>query len=285
MPVTPTAAEQRSIDLYLDLLHRCLTRSAFPERYRPINPDRNVARRFVWDPLRNALAARNLELVRQLEPDPARRAVGRDWPGEAETMIGSARIDNLRACVTQVLRDDVPGDLIETGVWRGGACIFMRGVLKAHGVTDRTVWVADSFEGLPKNREDSHPSDAGNELWARSQLAVSLEDVKANFARYELLDAQVRFLKGWFVDTLPSAPIERLAVLRLDGDLYASTMDALDALYPKLSPGGYCIVDDYLVIDACKQAVHDYRDRHGITEEIVPIDGDAVYWRRAAAAA
>ena len=261
MALTLTDNEQRAIDLYLELLQRALSRSAFPERYRPINPDKNKsALRYVWEPMRRALAARQIELVRRLEADPSRRAVGRDWPGDAETMIGTARLDNLRDCVTRSLLDDVPGDFIETGVWRGGACIFMRGVLKAYGVTDRTVWVADSFEGLPKNREDSHPSDAGNLLWARTQLAVSLEQVQANFERYGLLDEQVKFLKGWFVDSLPGAPIERLAVLRLDGDLYASTMDALEALYPKLSPGGFCIVDDYLVIDVCKQAVHDYRD-------------------------
>jgi O-methyltransferase len=86
------------------------------------------------------------------------------------------------------------------------------------------------------------------------ELAVSLEQVKANFDRYGLLDDQVRFLKGWFRDTLPVAPIERLAVLRLDGDMYESPMDTLVNLYPKLSEGGYVIVDDYGAIPACRQA-------------------------------
>ena len=103
---------------------------------------------------------------------------------------------------------------------------------------------------------------------------------RRNFERYCLLDEQVRFLKGWFSDTLPDAPIEELAVVRLDGDLYESTMDGLVNLYPKLSPGGYCIIDDYGHIDACRQAVDDYRSAHGIEEEMLVIDGAGSYWRR-----
>ena len=82
-------------------------------------------------------------------------------------------------------------------------------------------------------------------------LAVPEEEVKANFRRYGLLDDQVRFLPGWFKDTLQDAPIDRIAVLRLDGDLYESTIQALDALYPRVSPGGFCIIDDYLAVKAC----------------------------------
>src|SRR5207244_9250758 len=104
--------------------------------------------------------------------------------------------------------------------------------------------------------------------------------VKANFDRYGLLDHQVRFLKGWFRDTLPGAPIEKLAVLRLDGDMYESTMDALTNLYPKLAVGGYLIVDDDGYAPACRQAVQDYRQAHGIKEKILEIDWTGVYWHR-----
>ena len=155
------------------------------------------------------------------------------------------RLNQIEEAVTTVLREAVPGDLIETGCWRGGATIFMRAVLRAYGDSTRTVWVADSFEGLPKP-DGRFQQDKGDEHWKfKSALGVSLEEVKANFARYGLLDDNVRFLKGWFKDRLPAAPIERLAVLRLDGDMYASTMDALNSLYERLSPGGYAIVDDY----------------------------------------
>jgi hypothetical protein len=195
-------------------------------------------------------------------------------------MIGLERLDNLQRCVENALEDDVPGDLIETGVWRGGATIFMRAILKAYGVADRRVWVADSFEGLPPPDREKYPQDAGDPHYTFKELCVSLEEVKRNFERYGLLDDQVRFLKGWFKDTLPAAAIERLAVVRLDGDMYESTMDGLVHLYPKLSAGGYLIVDDYGAVAGCRRAVEDYRASRGITEEIRDIDGIGVFWRR-----
>ena len=106
------------------------------------------------------------------------------------------------------------------------------------------------------------------------------KNVRANFQRYGLLDDQVRFVPGWFKDTLHDAPIQQIAVLRLDGDLYESTIQALDGLYERLSPGGFCIIDDYHALDSCKQAVTDYRTKHGITAEIKEIDGTGVFWRK-----
>jgi hypothetical protein len=211
--------------------------------------------------------------------EPRRRERGKDVPSLAHTMIGNRRLDNVHDCMESVLRDGVPGDFIETGVWRGGTTIFMRGLLKAYAVTDRKVWVADSFEGLPKPNAKRYPADRWMRLDLYRYYAVTEETVRANFAKYDLLDDQVRFLKGWFRDTLPAAPIDKLALLRLDGDLYESTLDALTHLYPKLSPGGYVIVDDY-IIPACRKAVHDYRKAHGIEDPILDIDGVGTYWRR-----
>jgi O-methyltransferase len=156
----------------------------------------------------------------------------------------------------------------------------MRAALAAYGDAERVVWAADSFQGVPKPDAARYPADAGDRLWTYPQLAVSLEEVKRNFARYGLLDDRVRFLVGWFKDTLPAAPIGRLAVARLDGDLYESTMDALTALYPRLSVGGYLIVDDYGMVPACRAAVDEYRAAHGIGEPIEPIDHEGVFWRR-----
>ena len=223
------------------------------------------------------------------EIDPPRYPVGPtapgwksepDAPATAETMIGRLRMDNLIDCLSMVLDDDVPGDLVETGVWRGGATILMRGALAAWEDTDRSVWVADSFRGLPSPDADTYPSARGVDLSGVEALAVSQDDVAANFARYGLLDDRVRFLEGWFSDTLHAAPIENLALLRLDGDLYQSTWEALDALYPKLSPGGIVIVDDYGALAPCRAAVQAYRDRHDIREEIVTVDWTGIWWRR-----
>uniref|UniRef100_A0A7S0NMH8 Macrocin O-methyltransferase n=2 Tax=Calcidiscus leptoporus TaxID=127549 RepID=A0A7S0NMH8_9EUKA len=107
-----------------------------------------------------------------------------------------------------------------------------------------------------------------------------IASVQSHFARLGLLDKQVVFLKGFFSDTLPTAPIERLSLLRLDGDLYASTRDALEHMYPKLSPGGFCIVDDYYSFQECRRAVDEYRELHHIGEEMVSIDEASVFWRR-----
>jgi hypothetical protein len=89
----------------------------------------------------------------------------------------------------------------------------------------------------------------------------------------------VVFLQGWFEDTLPNVPIDKLAVMRLDGDLYSSTVDSLSNLYPKLSVGGYCIIDDY-ALDGCRAAVDDYRAERNIKSPIVKIDHTGIFWKK-----
>jgi O-methyltransferase len=211
---------------------------------------------------------------------PELRATGRDWPSKAHTMIGFQRLRNIRELMSHVVEDNIPGDFVETGAWRGGACIYMRAVLKVFNVVDRKVWVADSFEGLPKPDPLRYPAqDIGDNHHTYNELAVTLEQVQENFRKYDLLDDQVRFLKGWFKDTLPSAPIEHIAVLRLDGDMYASTMDALQALGHKVSAGGFIIVDDYGAVEGCRKAIADYRAQKGITSPIHDIDRIGAYWR------
>ncbi|WP_374216223.1 TylF/MycF family methyltransferase [Frankia sp. R82] len=258
---------------YLDLLRSTLTFTLWDGGDGSVWEPRGSARRLVA----RAVHRQGMEIVRRTLPE--HRGDGRDWPRLAHTMTGERRMRNLQDCTEQVIRDGVPGDLIETGVWRGGACILMRGVLAAYGVDDRTVWVADSFAGLPVP-SPRYAADAGDRHHEYTTLAVSVEQVRDNFRRYGLLDDQVRFLPGWFRDTLPQAPVERLAVLRLDGDMYESTIDALSALYPKLSPGGFCIVDDYGAVPGCRAAVDDYRAAHGIDEPITSVDWTGVYWRR-----
>ena len=218
---------------------------------------------------------------REVPYDEVARREGRVWPTRAFTMIGEYRLRQLRACVEDVLRDGVPGDLIECGVWRGGAAIMMRAVLEAYGDRHRRVWLADSFRGLPPPNAERYPADAGLDLSGIPALAVPADEVRENFRALDLLDERVRFAEGWFSETLPHLEASAFAVIRLDGDLYESTMDALEALYPRLSPGGYAIVDDYGCIPACRAAVEDYRDRHGIREPIAEIDWTGVFWRKA----
>lgn len=240
--------------LYLDLLERCLLNTIYEDP--AVDP---------WS-----------------EPvfDAEKREGGLDWPSQAHTMIGRKRMANLREVVETVIADRVPGHLIETGVWRGGACIYMRAILKAHDEAGRTVYVADSFEGLPPPDPERYPADAGDRHHSYPELAVSLEEVRANFVRYGLLDERVVFVKGWFKDTLPSLDAERFAVIRLDGDMYESTTDSLSSLYERLVPGGFAIIDDY-ALPGCRQAVTDFRETWRITEPVIDVDGVGAYWRRA----
>jgi len=224
----------------------------------------------------SALRRRNFEIVRRMPREPVE--AGDVLPLTGETMIGRARLDNVQDCIERVVAQDVPGDFIETGVWRGGASIFMRGVLRALEVSDRRVWVADSFRGLPPPSADV-PADAGDELHRVPELAVSADTVRENFRRYGLLDDQVVFVEGWFRDTLPALKQERWAIVRLDGDMYESTTDALDSLYPRLSTGGFVIVDDG-ALPACRAAVDDFRARHVISEPLREIDWTGLFWQR-----
>lgn len=270
-------------DLYLDLMKRSLT-GALAEESDYILGVSTRGQRGWKSRIANTLGALatglNVELVRKRPYDARAREIGADRPARAESMIGLRRMDNIRDCVEIALKEQVPGDLIETGVWRGGATIYMRAILKAHGDVERAVWVADSFAGLPKPDGRQYPADAGDLHHRYTELTVGLDAVKRNFQRYALLDDQVRFLVGWFKDTLPEAPIDRLAILRLDGDMYESTYQAVEALYPKLSVGGFCIVDDYGAVPGCKRAIDDYRSAERIGDEIVDIDGIGIYWRR-----
>jgi O-methyltransferase len=208
------------------------------------------------------------------------RTDGHDWPQVAHTMIGSKRIANLRFAIETVLTENILGDFIETGVWRGGACIFMQGVLKAYGAADRRIYVADSFAGLPPPDPDRFPADTGDAHHSFDELSVSRAQVEENFRKYGLLDDNVLFIEGFFEDTLPNSDLGPLAIARLDGDMYSSTIVALETLYPKLSEGGFLIVDDYGALPNCRQAVDDYRAAHSISDPMKTIDWTGIYWRK-----
>jgi O-methyltransferase len=244
-------------DLYVDLLIRCLVDGIYGE---PMPGPWRTGNKF----------------------DRGEREPGRLGPTTAHTMVGVDRLDNLRDLVQTTLDEGTRGDFIETGVWRGGCCILMRGMLAANGVRDRKVYVADSFAGVPAPKPELYPADRGDTLHRHAELAVPLDVVKANFARYGLLDDQVVFVEGLFCDTLPALQGGPFALLRLDGDLYESTDLALRHLHPKLSPGGFVIVDDFGVSAGCRQAVLDYRAAHGIDAPINRIDRSGVWWRKAA---
>lgn len=202
---------------------------------------------------------------------------GKDHSPYAETLIGMKRLDCIEYCLTEIIKDNIPGDLLEAGVWRGGATIFMAGYFKALEITDRKIFVSDSFEGCPP---PTNVIDKKDNYYQFDLLSVGLNLVQDNFRNYNLLSDQIVFLKGWFKDTLPNGPFNKLALIRIDGDMYESTMDALEATYSRLSPGGFLIVDDYSAIEASKLAVDDFRKSKNITEAIHFIDWAGIYWRK-----
>jgi len=186
----------------------------------------------------------------------------------------------LEKCIVDTIRNNVEGDFIETGVWRGGAVILAKLIYDEMGV-NKKVFAADSFEGLPKPDPEKYPLDKDDKHYMDEMLKVSMEQVQDNFLLFDCLDDTLIFLKGWFKDTLPVVNIDTLSILRLDGDMYESTWDGLTNLYPKLSDGGYCIIDDYFH-NGCQNAVNDYRSKYQINEQIIKVDSNPVnevhYW-------
>jgi O-methyltransferase len=211
-------------------------------------------------------------MARVLRDDGRRlRAAGMDWPLEGLTMVGLRRLDDLQACVESVVRDAVPGDLIEAGAWRGGASILMRATLDSLG-EERTVVVADSFQGFAAGAEEN--------LAGFDFLAVPVEEVRESFARLGL-DRGVEFVPGFFEQTLTGLAARTWSLVRIDADTYEPTRAALDALYPGLAPGGFVVLDDYGSFEGSRRAVDEFRAEHGIAEPIERIDFTGARWRRA----
>lgn len=265
--------------LYLDLLEQRLLNTGARDveaRLRALMAAVRAAGR--EDLIATAQAGHQRQLRRVIGAETEGLIIGLDLLPSALTMTGRRRLTYLRKAVETVLDQAIPGDLVECGVWRGGSAMMMAGVLAARRITDRQVWLADSFEGLPLHDNEldvTHLAKPLNDIG----LAVSESTVRASFEELGLMSDRIRFLPGWFSDTLPAAPIDRIALLRLDGDHYSSTMDALTALYDKVSPGGIVIVDDYS-IPRCAEAVDEFRQTRGIIEPVEKIDYTGIAWRK-----
>lgn len=208
------------------------------------------------------------------------RKMGLDWPSSAFTMIGLKRLRNVRKLMEAAIQGNIPGDFVEAGVWRGGASIMAKAVLQAYNIRDRRIVVCNSFQGLPPPDHDNYPADAQSRFHEYRHLAVSMKEVRRNFKKFSLLDNNVIFVKGWFKDTMTLVPSREIAVLRLDGDMYKSTIVPLEALFDRIPDGGWIIVDDYHSVPTARQAVHDFLDRRGLQVRLRQIDGQGVFFRK-----
>ena len=205
---------------------------------------------------------------------------GRIWPpGSALTMIGKKRINNIYKALEYIRVNNVEGDLFEAGVWRGGATIFMKGYLEVYNMVDKDVFLADSFQGIPAPDIKKYPSD---EAHIGCDTLEILKNNSANkvieaFERLDLYDEKIRIIEGWFEDTLHKIQLNKLSLLRIDGDTYQSTWEVLSALYSKLSSGGWVIIDD-MSWEGCADAVRDFRRKYNINEKVIDIDWTGIYW-------
>ncbi len=277
--VTPRlpSPEDRLRQRYLWILKRSLVNLLYPEdelRWR--SPE-------VWAHLpKGPQRGRALRDIGRVLPDELRDLQRRKVDGKVQgshTMIGLQRLHQLERCAETLFEEGVPGDFLEAGVCQGGAAIFLRALQVSHGQGHRRLWAADSFEGLPPA---TSPVDLelGMHMDGLSWLSYSLDEVREHFRRYDLLDEGVRFLPGWFCESLPNAPVKQTALLRLDGDLYSSTRETLDALYSRVAPGGFVVVDDYYYFRACGRAVDEFRASRNVASPIRRGDWNSAQWRK-----
>jgi hypothetical protein len=272
----------RNRERYLSLLKKAVANTLYPELEMQVAAlgNRDVSN------LEDPELQRYLRDIAEREAGALRELTAQKQQGTApfrgpHTMIGLFRLDNIERCAEQVFADGVEGDFLEAGVCRGGATIFMRALQLAHGEQTRRTWVVDSFQGVPPSDNSMDRRYGFNLEESRVPwLACSEDMVRQNFARYDLLDANVIFVPGWLAESLPQAGIEQLAILRVDVDLYSSTHECLELLYDKVVPGGFVIVDDYGFLQCCRDAVDEFRARRGISEPIEWIDSSGIFWRK-----
>ena len=216
------------------------------------------------------------------------RLNGLDWTYLGYTMTGTKRIGTIEFLLKDIFDKKIAGDFVETGVWRGGSSIFARGVIRAYHEGFRSSYVCDSFAGLPPGKIIFGVGDMN---WDNTPyLEVNSLEVAKNFHSVSMLDPNVIFVQGFFNNSMPhlKKQMGKISILRLDGDIYESTVDVLYHLYDKVEIGGYIIIDDWNKDDLtpptpfpAKTAVLDFFKVHNINDaEIITIDPIAIYWQK-----
>ncbi len=186
------------------------------------------------------------------------------------TMTSVERGYSLYKSVEYVVKNKIPGDFVECGVWKGGSCMLIAMTLNLFGDTDRKIYLYDTYEGMPKPTEEDVISWNGRsvlEKWEEDKSgvkdnfgswAVGLEAVKANVSNSNYPEDNFIFIPGDVAETLKEVKPDNIALLRLDTDWYASTVIELETLYPLLVEKGVIIIDDYGHFDGARKAVDEY---------------------------
>ena len=195
------------------------------------------------------------------------------------TLIEKSGLDNIEYLLTKIKDGNIEGDFVETGVWKGGAVIYAKAVIDTLEL-DSKVYVCDSFKGLPPP-DPKYKTDEHDIHHTKDFLRVSKEKVQENFNRFRLLDDNVIFVEGWFSDTMPElkTKIDKIAILRLDGDMYGSTIEVLENLYDLVSDGGYIIIDDYSLTGA-REATDNFRKQRNIESQLISCNHTIYYWKK-----
>lgn len=208
------------------------------------------------------------------------------WRVRRYTMVSPERLENVYRLAKKAIKDNVPGALVECGVWRGGCSAVM-----AKATTDlkdkRFIWLFDSFEGLPEptNNDGTKAKNyannrSGGKLKTINKCQAELAIVKKLFRKLHIDWNQVVVKQGWFQKTIPQSAKEigAIAVLRLDGDWYESTKVCLEHLYDSVSENGSIIIDDYHHWEGCRRAVDEFLASRKVNATLIPIDEEAVYF-------
>lgn len=196
------------------------------------------------------------------------------------TMVKNAHLLRLSQCVQDVNRRQLPGDLVECGVWNGGSAAFMAVADRVDRPgPSRAMWLFDSFQGLPR------PTDKDGEFERRSYFMGwtkgSVENVQHIFTRLHISLERVSIVPGWFNETLPITTVETIALLHIDADWYDSVMTVLQCLYDRVVPGGFVVLDDYGFWQGCQQAVRDFFIAHELDLALIrPIDKAGAYFQK-----
>lgn len=240
--------------------------------------DQLVAARYFWQ---------HSQELRDLKFSPADRKSL--WKIARYTQVPLTGLQAVMNCVETINRENVPGAIVECGVWRGGCAALLSRGAKAK---NRPLWLFDSFQGMPERTEKD--DDEHSEMLSKGRASGKLEAVGTNvatedwvkyllFSQFDCPAELVHIEKGWFQDTVPPAKskIGEIALLRLDGDFYESVKICLEELYPQVAPGGIVILDDYHAFIGCKKAFEEYFASTGLPRFTVIQGNHGIWFRKA----